>query len=310
MARSVGGGDVLETIADPATWTLKEENLFINIMAKEMKRGNRHSTTFSRSSWSAIEHEFYEITNRKYNHSQFRNKYNQLRIHYLCFTKLLKEPCFTWDPALGTAVATDDVWESYLKMNKKAGRFKKKGCPMYNELTIIFGDTMTDYTDAYPLAQYPSLNDQNIDLEIESTNTTPQAFPTDDSSADKDSQILGTKKRRSPTPTQTHNLYKNKEAKLAESEDESFEETIRLKVSNKQGSEPESDRTQTFKNLEGSTEHSSFSITNCVKCLESIQDVDAATYVKVIKMFKDVDWREMFMAMSAQRRLQWLASLE
>ncbi|PWA37432.1 Myb/SANT-like domain-containing protein [Artemisia annua] len=86
-------------------------------MAKEVKRGNRHSTTFSRSSWSVIKEELYEKTNKKYNHAQFRNKYNQLRIHYIWFTNILSKPGFTWEPVLGTAVANDDVWESYLKVN-------------------------------------------------------------------------------------------------------------------------------------------------------------------------------------------------
>ncbi|KAJ9555535.1 hypothetical protein OSB04_010149 [Centaurea solstitialis] len=299
MALNGDDGDGLEILPDPATWTLSEENTFIKIMAKEVKRGNRQSTTFSRSSWSVIEQEFYEKTNRRYSHAQFRNKYNQLRIYYLLFTKLLKEPGFTWDPVLGTAIADDDT-------NKKARRFRKKGCPMYKELVIIFCDTTTDYKDAYPLTRYPSHSDEKADLENESTNATPQAFPIDSSSPSKDCQSVG-KRRRSPSPSPTRNqhLHKNKhkEAKM----DESLKETIGITVSNKQGSDPISGRTQ---NLEGSPEPSSFSITNCVKCLESIQDVDASTYIKAIKMFKDVDWREMFMAMSAQRRSDWLASLE
>lgn len=308
MALDRGDGHGLEIVPDPATWTLLEENTYINIMAKEVKRGNRHSTTFSRSSWSVIEQEFYEKTNRRYNHAQFRNKYNQLRIHYLWFTKLLQEPGFTWDPVRGTAIADDDVWASYLKTNKKARRFRKKGCPMYNELAIIFHDTATDYKDAYPLTRYPSRSDEKVDLENESTNATPQAFPIDSSSAGKDCESVGKRCRSpspTPTPTPTPSLHhhRNKEAKI----DESQKETIRMTVSNKQGADPISDRTQ---NLEGCHEPSSFSITNCVKCLESIHDVDTATYIKAIKMFKDVDWREMFMAMSAQRRSDWLASLE
>lgn len=78
-------------------------------MAKEVKKGNRHSTTFSRSSWSVIEQEFYEKTNRKYNHTRFRDKYNRLWIHYLWFTKLLKKPGFSWDPGVGNAIVDDDI---------------------------------------------------------------------------------------------------------------------------------------------------------------------------------------------------------
>lgn len=61
---------------------------------------------------------------------------------------------------------------------------------------------------------------------------------------------------------------------------------------------------------EASPRSEAFSITKCVKCLESIEVVDGSPYIKAVKKFKDVDWREMFMAMYAQRKLVWLASLE
>ncbi|XP_071711724.1 uncharacterized protein [Rutidosis leptorrhynchoides] len=306
--KSGGDGDELEVVPDHATWTLSEENTFISIMAKEVKTGKRYKTTFSDSNWLTIEHEFYEKTHRRYNRVQFRNKYNQLRTRYLWFDKLLKEPGFTWDPVHRTAIADDDVWESYLKTNKNASRFRKKGCPMYNELVIIFGDTICN--DAYPLAQYRSLSDEKVDQETESTNETPRNSPIDNinSSSNKDSGKHGTTRHRPPSPT--HSLLKNKEAKLDLPADTSLRETVKVTVSNKQGSDPVSDRTQAFKNLNVCPEPGSYSITNCVKCLESIDDLDAATYVKAIKLFKDVDWREMFMAMSAKRRLDWLTSLD
>nr|GEW22398.1 hypothetical protein [Tanacetum cinerariifolium] len=55
--------DILErmqVVHDPATWSLLEVNTFTKIMAKEVKRRNRNSTTFSRSSWSVIKQELYE----------------------------------------------------------------------------------------------------------------------------------------------------------------------------------------------------------------------------------------------------------
>lgn len=179
---------------------------------------------------------------------------------------------------------------------------------MYNELVIIFGDTM--YNDAYPLAQYRSLSDEKVDQENESTNATPRDSPIDNinSGSNKDSQNHGTTRHRPPSPT--HSFHKNKEARIEVPWDKYLKETVKTTVSNKQGSDPVSDRSQVIKNLDGCPEPSSFSITNCVKCLESIKDVDAATYIKAIKLFKDVDWREMFMAMSAKRRLDWLASLD
>lgn len=51
------------------------------------------------------------------------------------------------------------------------------------------------------------------------------------------------------------------------------------------------------------------SITKCVAALEEIEDISNDIYVKALKEFKDPDWREMFIAMSNDRRLGWLCSL-
>ena len=52
-----GDGDELEVMPNHATWSLLDGNTFIKNMAKEVKRGNHHLTTFSRSSWSVIKQE-------------------------------------------------------------------------------------------------------------------------------------------------------------------------------------------------------------------------------------------------------------
>lgn len=51
------------------------------------------------------------------------------------------------------------------------------------------------------------------------------------------------------------------------------------------------------------------SITKCVAALEEIKGISNDIYVKALKEFKDPDWREMFIAMSNDRRLGWLCSL-
>ncbi|XP_028051753.1 uncharacterized protein LOC114256328 isoform X3 [Camellia sinensis] len=116
MALRLNEGDEVEIEPDPATWTALEEELYIQLMVKEVHKGNRSSTTFSRKGWKQIEQEFCEKTNKRYNNSQFRNKFNQLRTRFNDFSKLLKEPGFTWEPVLSTVTATDAVWESYIKI--------------------------------------------------------------------------------------------------------------------------------------------------------------------------------------------------
>ncbi|XAR59720.1 hypothetical protein NMG60_11015664 [Bertholletia excelsa] len=310
MSPKLNGGDKVEVEPDPATWTASEEKLFIQLMVKEVFKGNRSSTTFSKEAWKLIEHEFCEKTNKRYNNSQFRNKFNQLRIRYNEFSKLAKEPGFSLDPMHTALIASDAVWEAHIKVNKYAKRFRKKGCPMYNELGIIYGDPTVDYKDAIPLAQYPMVSDYKLELEDESTNATPSAFP-GDSSHDKDYPSQSTKrKQRSPTPTSHIRGKREARAVMGDALKEWTEATVPSGTSDRKWVETTKFMTPAINRLEASSQPSPFSITNCVKCLEAIEGVDASTYLKAIKMFKDVDWREMFMAMSAERRLVWLASLE
>jgi hypothetical protein len=185
-------------------------------------------------------------------------------------------------------------------VNRKAKRFRKKGCPMFNELVVIFNDSTVKYKDVFPLAQYPIVNEDNLDLEDSSTNDTPSAFPCN--SSEGKCYPSQNARRRQRSPTLTSRIGGKREARMVEMGEALMEWTEVTRAM--------TPRTSTMNKIDTSAFSSAFSITNCVKCLESIEGLDGATYLKAIKMFKDVDWREMFMAMSAERRLIWLASLE
>ncbi|GAB4842894.1 hypothetical protein Ancab_040443 [Ancistrocladus abbreviatus] len=301
---------------DPATWTVSEERIFIHLMIKEVHKGNRSATTFSRKGWKHIEMDFHERTSKRYSNSQFRNKFNQLRTRYHEFSKLLRQPGFFYDPVLNTVIAPDDVWESYMKVNKNARRFRKKGCPFFKELGIIFGDPMVKCKDVYPLIQYPldEEEEEKLDLEDASTNDTPSALPSNGSDGDDyPLQCFPQRRQRSPTPTSHFRAKRGREMEMragmigdafrdwGEAAAKTRSPTMTPSMTTGTTSKPEP---------EAASRSSAFSITNCVKCLESIEGVDGSTYIKALKMFKDVDWREMFMAMSPERRLVWLASLE
>ncbi|XP_015874535.3 uncharacterized protein LOC107411462 [Ziziphus jujuba] len=290
----------VEFEADPATWAASEEKIFIRLMVKEVQKGNRSSTTFTRKGWKNIEQEFCDRTCKRYNNSQFRNKFNQLRTRYHDFSKLLKEPGFSWDPMLNNVSASESVWESFIKANKKAKRFRKKGCAMFNDLGIIYGNLAVQCKGVFPLSQYPLVNEDHMDVEDSSTNATPSAFLDVDSNDNKDYTLQNTRGQRSPTPTShVGGKMDTRAGKIGDALKEWADAMQETNIT-----------PPTSKRVDTSLRYSAFSITNCVKCLESIEGVDGGTYIKAIKMFKDADWREMFMAMSAERRLLWLNSLE
>ncbi|KAJ1408072.1 Myb/SANT-like DNA-binding domain protein [Sesbania bispinosa] len=51
------------------------------------------------------------------------------------------------------------------------------------------------------------------------------------------------------------------------------------------------------------------SITKCVTALEEIGDILDDVYMKALEKFREPDWREMFLAMSSDRRRAWLFRL-
>lgn len=87
--------------------------------------------------------------NKRYNNGQFRNKFNQLRTQFHDFRELLQVPGVNWDTMLNTVSVPENVWELHLKMHNKAERFQKKGCPMINELEVIFNNQMVNFKDVY-----------------------------------------------------------------------------------------------------------------------------------------------------------------
>jgi len=63
--------------------------------------------------------------------------------------------------------------------------------------------------------------------------------------------------------------------------------------------------------VEDSSSHvtTNCSLTKCVVALEEIGDISDDIYGKALEKFKDPDWREMFIAMSTDRRRGWLFRL-
>ncbi|KAI3910037.1 hypothetical protein MKW92_006902 [Papaver armeniacum] len=49
-----------------------------------------------------------------------------------------------------------------------------------------------------------------------------------------------------------------------------------------------------------------FSISECVKILDEIPDLDETFYLNVLNLFENVDFREIFISLKKERRLTWL----
>ncbi|GAB2253038.1 hypothetical protein Droror1_Dr00005885 [Drosera rotundifolia] len=129
-------------------WTDSIEQYLIALMVEEVKKGNRTSSTFSKSGWKAIEYGIMAKVGKVYSPLQLKNKYNSLRSRQRNFKALLKEPGISYDYNTGIITASDECWRDIFEVHKMAKRFRRKGCKEYEDLCFIFAD-------AHPLTASP-----------------------------------------------------------------------------------------------------------------------------------------------------------
>lgn len=290
-----------------ARWSPSEEAILVHLMVKEVHKGNRVDLIAGKRVWKNIGQVFYEKTQKRFSFSQLRNKFYRLRARYSEFRKLLRKPGFHWNPALRCATATDDVWEAYIKEHDVARIFRQKRFPLYNELGVIFGD---------PVEVCNKVTQSNSEFkfgtEDESAKSSNSASAKENVCMEQEAVISpGHQPQQFPPPVGEIRRETDLRASAAcEPTKEPKECGLPHAAVKKEFSEVSCPKTTNLRPNGLESCSSAFSITSTIKCLESIPGIGSSTYVKAVKMFKDVDWREMFMAMSAERRLDWLASLD
>uniref|UniRef100_A0A9I9EKF7 Myb/SANT-like domain-containing protein n=2 Tax=Cucumis melo TaxID=3656 RepID=A0A9I9EKF7_CUCME len=153
-------------------WSNKSEALFVDLINEEVAKGNRPTTTFTKISWNYMRSQLNASTGYNYYHDQLKNKFNKLRQIYKDFKKILSDMTENgWDPLLGTINLEEEQWNELFKVNKRAKKFRKSGCPHYEKLVRIFGDTTAIGVNACPSTRLISNSeDQNENDVASNTN--------------------------------------------------------------------------------------------------------------------------------------------
>ena len=67
------------TVTKKDIWAQNIESHFITLMEEEVKKGNRQTTTLTKSAWKHIREALKAKFGKEYSMEQFKNKFNQLR---------------------------------------------------------------------------------------------------------------------------------------------------------------------------------------------------------------------------------------
>ncbi|XP_010254523.1 PREDICTED: L10-interacting MYB domain-containing protein-like isoform X2 [Nelumbo nucifera] len=116
-------------------------------MVEQCKKGNRTTTTFSSVGWNEIQKDFNKKTGCNYTDMQLKNKFQKLRKVHKELKNACKQMGFSMDPSRKVILAEDDEWEAYLRGHPNAKNLRTIGCPLWDELQIIFGDATSEDKD-------------------------------------------------------------------------------------------------------------------------------------------------------------------
>ncbi|MFQ6666885.1 hypothetical protein Gotur_033083 [Gossypium turneri] len=111
-----------------AMWDKRLTEIFCDICIKEILKGNRPGTHFTKDGWLKIMTNFEKETGKAYSQRQFKNRWDALKKERKAWKKLKGgDTALGWNPIKRTIDAPDDWWESRLKAVPEAQKFRTSG---------------------------------------------------------------------------------------------------------------------------------------------------------------------------------------
>ncbi|MFQ6666883.1 hypothetical protein Gotur_033083, partial [Gossypium turneri] len=95
-----------------AMWDKRLTEIFCDICIKEILKGNRPGTHFTKDGWLKIMTNFEKETGKAYSQRQFKNRWDALKKERKAWKKLKGgDTALGWNPIKRTIDAPDDWWE-------------------------------------------------------------------------------------------------------------------------------------------------------------------------------------------------------
>ncbi|KAJ4828027.1 hypothetical protein Tsubulata_035106 [Turnera subulata] len=283
--------DVIEPEDEEGVWIGKFESHFICLMEDQVKKGNKQGPTFSKSTWITIRDDMKRLTGKEYAKEQLRNKFNTLKARWRAFNKLLAEPGAVYHAKTFRIIATEEVWQRLYKVEKLAKRFKKKGCRHFDKLCTIYGDAVAISKSPSPVKGSEN-NDQEFNISDEDNEGTHRGKRVKTSAGSENDHQKERGDLQVATPQDLFATKENSKKK----------ETLE-----KIGCSSVADSGDAC----GYHTRQDYSIVKeCMSALNSLEDVDGASYTKATRYIHDDPlWREMFLYMPRERKRDWVLNI-
>ncbi|OVA03953.1 Myb/SANT-like domain [Macleaya cordata] len=232
---------------------------------------------------------------------QIKNRYNLLRTRYKDVKKLMEISGFGWNPKEKVVQVDDEgVWELYLKYPDHK-KYKTSGCPIYEELCIVFGDTTASGNQRYASAE------DKVTKDVPTNH-----YVLDEERDDHETPIPNS--RQGSTAFIEENEVESSVKKISDRGKRKFshEQQQSKKETNSSGLSDAlfaiADATKS-KYVASNPEANPYSIPNCTKHLQFIEGVSIQSVMAALEKFQQPGWRQAFMSLDLDLQMEWLKSI-
>ncbi|KAE8690345.1 putative diphthine synthase-like isoform X1 [Hibiscus syriacus] len=272
-------------------WTASLDRIFADLVVKQIQLGNRPNNVFDKKIWNTIRDEFNKQTDLNFNNNQLRKHLDVLRTHFYNiksaydqndFASMEDSCCIGFDP-----------WEE-ISTQPRPEPVKTKDCPIYDQLCTIFTDSSAD--GKYAQSSHFEGLDKVAGNDTSSLTSCPDggSTHTDNPSTSRLVQMeyCGEKKKR-PSEAQPSLDQSIKGEAMSEAMAGAMLDMVAAWKSR---------RTFVMKPSENK-----FSITNCIKALDEIEDIEEWLYFAALDLFEYPNLRGTLISLKSSKiRLTWL----
>ncbi|OMO61449.1 hypothetical protein COLO4_33426 [Corchorus olitorius] len=228
------------------------------------------------------------------------------------YSKLLKETGVGYVAATGQVTATEATWQRLYGVYKMAKKFRKQGCPMFDKLCVIYGDTTASGSYARPSTHSPSDSDEDArDQPIREENPSQPLSDEDGAIGD----VTSGSKRRAPSSRLTGKKAKNQNAlrTILNSYNENTKRKVEVweKLLETGSISRTSNQDVTSEAVAETRSPRRKFLKESLEALDALDGIDGAAYTRAVEKFHDDElWREIFLQLPNNRKKDWVLNLK
>ncbi|KAI3842809.1 hypothetical protein MKX03_024753 [Papaver bracteatum] len=130
--------------------------------------GGNLPNLFGNAAWTSVKDEFNRKTGKYLSVPQIKSRYYMLRSRYKEITRFMSSGGLSWNPDEKKLVVDDErVWDAYVKENHDEACYKTLSCLIYEDLSVIFGDSLA--TKSHAAAQNNDVETPNLPFKLGSS---------------------------------------------------------------------------------------------------------------------------------------------